>query len=329
MRRPLLLALSFVLAATAAMAASPVLTADGALYSVDAGERDSLTITRRIDGRRYSLTVPTTDDPALDSDASLTYDHNTDVLFVTWRRSSSIGDEVRIASMDRNGRWSEPVTIASNDSSIRIGGLQTSHTNASDDFGPVTLVHAAWWRQSSRMAAPHYALVAFSGQQHVSTAVAPIEDLAGVRVAVDEAFEDVGAAKFPPLAIDAIGQEADVVYGDTFTTKLTRVRVVPRVVVGNARLWRPVGKDGRRMPSARLISSTAEPVQAFISGNRVVLYTHANDQFRYVVFSGSAWSPVRHLALDGTLTPEAVVMELRNSVERWVSGGSDLPKPGM
>jgi hypothetical protein len=328
MRRPLLLALSFVLAATAAFADVPVLTTDGVLYSASRAEGSSLTITRRSEGAREALVVPTTDDSAIESDASLTYDGKVNLLFVTWRRSTDFGDEILMASLNAAGEWSAPVTVVSSDSSIRIGGLQTAHTNGKDSEGEVTLVHAAWWRQSSQVAVPHYALVAFDGQKHVSTATASLLELAEVRVAVDEKVEDTGSAKFPPLAIEALQQEADIVYGDTFTTKLTRVRVVPRVPSANARLWKPGGKDARRMPSARLISSTAEPVQAFIVDSRVVLYTATASRFGYVIFSGNQWSPVRHIAVDAAVTPDKLVTELRKAVERSTTS-SDAVLPGF
>jgi hypothetical protein len=70
---------------------------------------------------------------------------------------------------------------------------------------------------------------------------------------------------------------------------------------------------------------SAAPVRAFFSRDRVVLYT--NDKtFRFVVFEDGAWSPLRTFSLDDSLTGDALLNRIRQSIEEDVpaAGGSPV-----
>jgi hypothetical protein len=161
-----------------------------------------------------------------------------------------------------------------------------------------------------------YALVAFEGGQHVSTEVTKLDELSGGHTAEGaEEYEDTGAALHPPLAL-ARGENSgiDVVYGAPNSTKVTRVRIDPRRVKGDARIWKPLGRDGGRTPRSRMVTSDTSPVQAFISKGRVVLY-RPDEKFRFVVFENGAWSPERMIQLDETLTSDELLRELHATVD--------------
>jgi len=127
-------------------------------------------------------------------------------------------------------------------------------------------------------------------------------------------FEEDGGAVHPPLALAYADSSVDVVYGKQASTKLTRVRIDPRRVASEARLWRPSGRTGVRTGPARLVTADSAPVQAFISKGRVVLY-RPDAQFRYVVLENGVWSPERMIQLDDKLTSEQLLRELHRTVD--------------
>jgi hypothetical protein len=115
------------------------------------------------------------------------------------------------------------------------------------------------------------------------------------------------------MAIVPQDSGVEVAFGAPRTTAMTRVQLEPGKIAPNARIWRPSGKQGRRTPAALLISASSLPVESFIVGGNVVLYT-PDARFRYVVFEDGKWTPVRMLATDEKLTSEDLVRELRRSV---------------
>jgi hypothetical protein len=339
MRRLAVTALALVLSASAVQAApaqrpeqtpgqnnvQTVLTPDSTLYAIEGTrEQVSLELSRRRADTLDTLLVPGTDDEAMDSDARLLYDNASSTLFVVWHKADAVQDSIVLASLDTEGVWSEPIVLASC-SSMRRAGLQTVLTRASDvDSGAQgTLIHAAWWGVGSELTA-EYALVAFEEGVHVSTDVSKLNEIAqGHKAEGADEYEDTGAALHPPLAIARGESNAiDVVYGAANSTKVTRVRIDPRRVKGDARLWKPVGRTSNRTPRSRMVTSDASAVQAFISKGRVVLY-RPDEKFRFVVFENGAWSPERMIQLDENLSSEELLRELRATVDEL--GATDEP----
>lgn len=328
MRRLAVAALALTLSGSAFAAdLQTVLTPDSILYAIDASGADTqLTMSRRQGAdTNDSLVVPGTEDAAIDSDVRLLYDSTTSTLFVVWHKADVVQDSVLLAALDTNDRWSGPFVLSSC-SSMRRVGLQTTMTRATDpDSGAqATLVHVAWWGVGSDLTA-EYALVAFEGGQHASTEVAKLNELASGHKNAEgvEEYEDAGAPLHPPLAIArAEGNTVDVVFGAPNSTKITRVRVDPRRVKGDARMWKPLGRSGGRTPRSRMVTSDTAPVQAFISKGRIVLY-RPDEKFRFVVFENGAWSPERMIQLDESLTSEELLHELRATVDELAA--TDAP----
>ncbi|MDQ3280412.1 MAG: hypothetical protein M3Q69_03265 [Acidobacteriota bacterium] len=293
-----------------------VLTPNNVVFAIADGASAQLELSRRKADVREKLVVPGTNDAAIDSDARLLWDGATSTLFVVWHKASADRDAVVLATLDASGVWSEPVVIASC-SSQRRSGLQTALTHvpaATEGDKPATLLHAAWWGVGSDLVA-EYALVAFEGGKYVSTDVEALKDFASRKAdAVDE-FEDTGLALHPPLAIAPSETDAsiDVVYGAPNSTKITRVRLEPRLVKGDARIWKPLGRGSEISGPARLIASDSAPVQAFLANGRVVLY-RPDEKFRFVVLQNGVWSPERMIQAGGQLTTEQLLRELRRSV---------------
>jgi hypothetical protein len=328
MRRLAVATLVLALSAATAQAAGlqTVLSPDSTLFAIDGHrEQSQLELSRRQADTQETILVPGTDDEAIESDARLLFDNATSTLFVVWHKADAAYDSIMLAALNGEGVWSEPVVLSSC-SSMRRAGLQTTFTHAPvDETGAqATLVHVAWWSVGSELSA-EYALVGFEEGRHVSTDVSKLNDIAdGHKAEGAEEYEDTGLALHPPLAL-ARGENSsgvDVVYGAPNSTKVTRIRVDPRRVKGDARMWKPLGRNGGRTPRSRMVTSNTSPVQAFISKGRVVLY-RPDVKFRFVVFENGAWSPERMIQLDESLTSDELLRELRATVDEL--GATDEP----
>jgi hypothetical protein len=292
-----------------------VLTPDSSLYAIDNKPGAKLELIRRRGEVRDPLVVPTTDDDAIDSQARIAYDTTADVVYVLWHRAAEGVDELRLASVNAAGEWSEVRTIASG-ADVKRAGLQLAITHAREegDTTDTTLVHAAWWSVGETFA-PEYAVAAFEGVQYLSTETANLETLVSedyYASAVEK--EDTGNAEHPPLVMSRAGRNVDVLFGGKDTTAVTRVRVEPQRISIEARIWRPSGRSLQKTTPGKLIAHGTEAVQAFVAGERVVLFT-PDQQFRYIVYDNGEWTPIRMIELDENLSSDHVLQELRRTVE--------------
>jgi hypothetical protein len=320
-RRLTVVLVALLLAATFASAQEMVhraLRPDGTVYSLDASRPTAqLEVSRRRGEIRDTLLVPSTDDEAIESDAKLVFDSVTGSVFVVWHRSAEDLDEIRLVSLDTNEEWSKVHVVATSER-VRRAGLQVilTHAREEDDESDTTLVHAAWWSIGTELT-PEYALIAFESSMHLSTEIDNLrtftKDATVASLATVE-DEDTGEAAYPPLAMNASGKYMDVIYGGVRTTAVTRVRIEPTRISSEARIWRPSGKALQHTPPARLTSLSAAPVQAFLNGDRFVLYT-PDAKFRYSVYDDGVWTPIRTIELDENLTSQHVLEQLRHTVE--------------
>lgn len=309
-----LFTVGLLLLASAAFAqpVQTVLTSDSTLYRVRARE-NALEVSRRKAETREVLVVPGTADAIADSDPRLLWDGDSKTLFVVWHRAAEGLDEIRLVSF-ANGVWSEPLLIASGVHEVRSGLRAVLTYEPIGESGlRAALVHAAWWSMGSIPVA-EYALVAFEKGAHVSTDVARLTDLAGAQTSDAEELEEMGAAIHPPLEMSRAGRSVDVVFGSVRSTAVTRLVVTPRQVTGDARIWRPAGRTGGRTGPARLVSPTSEPVGAFVTDDRVVLYT-AGAKFRFIVLEHGRWTPIRQIDVDGKLTGDEILEQLRRTLD--------------
>jgi hypothetical protein len=312
MRLRRFIAACWIAVSAGVLSAQPVLTSDSSLYTIGpAAEGAGLTLTRRIGDVRETVLVPSTDDAVSESDARLLYDTCANVLFVIWNRAAEGANEIRIASRDGAGAWSEPVVVATSEGSAHAGlTVALTHPAEEPDAPHITLVHAAWWDLAEQPVA-RYGLVAFEAAANVSTDVVRLVDLFEARAeSID--VEDTGAAIHPPLTLAPAGEELDVVFGAPDTTAVTRVRISPSHPVGNARIWRPIGRSADATGPARFVSANSTAVQAFISNDRVVLYT-PDSTFRFIVFDNGVWSPERSIQLND-FTTDDILRALRDTV---------------
>ena len=113
------------------------------------------------------------------------------------------------------------------------------------------------------------------------------------------------------------------------STAVTRLKVTPRKIGGNVRMWRPVGRGGMLTPRVNLVSQNATPVQAFLVNGRLAMYS-ADDDFRFVVLrNDNTWSSVRSVHVDEKNTAADLAKELRDTVQQLIQdeeeAGSDSP----
>lgn len=300
--------------------AQTVLTPDGTVYTVAANpDLPVLELTRRSGEESESIVIPATDDLAVESDPRLAWDGVSRSLYLVWHRAAPEGDSIRVATLSADGTWSEPLTVAECNTAARLAlQLELTHVAVAEDAPVPTLLHLAWWKTSAAgEQIAEYALVAFEDGLHVSTAVTDLDELAAVRGTRGEGdLEDVGDVAHPPLAMAraANPEEIDVVYGAPSTTAVTRIRIRPALIAGEARLWKPGRGSAGSLPPARLISASTDPVQSFVRNGRIVLYT-PDQQFRYVIFENGEWTPARMIALDEKLTGDELLEHLRKLVE--------------
>jgi len=306
-----------LLAAPATFAATSALTAKGTFYSIDANAKGNVvSLIRRSGETKETLVVPATADEAVDARAQIEYDSAAGRLYVIWMRGTDESASLVVSSLDAEDRWSDPIVLT-NASALSVrGDLRTALTRVMIDEKRVTLLHVASWLREGGVLTGEYVLAAFDDGRHVSTSVTDLEKLANINVlSQDEEFDtDAGtAALFPPLAMAAVKDGVDVVFGREHGTTVTRLHITPRLEP-DARIWKPVGRTGGPIPPSRLSAMSASPVQAFFSRDRLVLYT-ADKAFRFVIFENGAWTPVRSLMLDESLTGDAVLNEIRRTLD--------------
>ena len=310
-----LLLVGLLVLAPAAFGASSVLTGKGLFYSIEKpDEGNSVLLMRRSGGVKVMLVVPSTVDDTRDHFAQLEYDRVTDRLFVIWVRDAEKSSDVMMSWLDPDGSWSDPLVVASAvGGAAARDGLRTVLTRASADGTRATLIHVASWVRERDSLTGEYSLVAFESGRQTSISSATFEQL-GDRALQMPLGDDVDVVTtFPALAMKAVADGIDLVYGREQGTTVTRLHIAPRMEP-HARLWKPVGRSGGTMPPAHFAATSSTPVRALFSGDRVVLYTNEK-VFRFVVFEGGTWSPAREFVLDHTLTGDALLSHIRQSIE--------------
>jgi len=310
-----LLLIGLLVLAPMAFGASSVLTAKGLFYSIEKpDEGNSILLMRRTGGAKVMIVVPSTVDDVRDYRAQLEYDRAIDRLYVIWVREGDKSSDVMMSWLDPDGEWSDAIVVSSAPGLARRDELRTVLTRATSDGIRATLIHVASWVRDGEALSGEYSLVGFESSRHVSTNVANFQTLDDHASANASQQDDLNVvAAFPALAMAASSDGVDVVYGNEIGTAVTRLHISPRLEP-NARLWKPVGRSGGSMPPAHFAATSAAPVRAFFSRDRVVLYT--NDKvFRFVVFEGGAWSDAQEFMLDDGLTGDALLNQIRRMIE--------------
>jgi len=309
-KRILLIAL-LIAVTPAAFAANSALTPKGTLYAIDAkASNTAISITRRSGDTKETLVVPVTADDARDHDAQIEYDRLSDRLYVVWTRDTDDASELVMSWLNGDDTWSPPLIVANASPTATRSSLHTVLTRTTVDEVRHTLIHVAAWLRDGIAVQGEYTIVAFEGVEYLSSSVADFEKLAGNVLSTSGDGDVPTDAIFPPLALAAAGDGTALVFGRDHGTTVTRLHITPKLDP-NARIWKPLGRDGEGLPPARLVTNSVP--KAFFSGDRVVLYID-EDEFRYVVYEEGQWSSVRTFKLDSKLTGESLVNELKRMI---------------
>ena len=306
--------------------AKSVLTPDGIRYAIETSpDRSQIEIGRTEGRQRATLVVPSTDDAGRESQAQLAFDPATDTLFVVWTREDGAGAEIRYATLNSQGHWSSPRNVAAGSNMYR--GLQLAITRAEHGGVSATLMHMAWWSVNGTALDPEYALFAFENGD-VTAEITNLVDLANLGDGPTASqWEDMGPAMHPPLTMARSGESIDIAFGSVSSTSITRLRITPRKIGVNVRMWRPVGRGGSVTPRVNLTSPNENPVQAFIVNDRLALYTACED-FRFVVLrKDNTWSTVHSVLLDEKNTAADLARELRDTVEELIEDEDEADSP--
>ena len=323
----------FIAAAIAAMpalASGSLLTPDGIRYAVErTPELPQVEITRAEGGDRARLVVPSTEDATPEKQVEIAFDTLTDTLHVVWTRENQHGAEIRYATLSAAGQWSAPRNIAAG--AQMYGGLQLALTKSEYGGSYATLMHVAYWSVNGELRDPEYALFAFENGAQVSASVVNLQELAALGDGVsasENAWENVGEPVHPPLTMERYRDGVDVAFGAVSTSSLTRMTILPRKIGPNVRIWKPVGRNIEATPKSNLVSSDTTPVQAFIRGGKLALYT-LGEEFRYVVLrSNNTWTQIRAVEVDEDNTSSDLLRDLRAAVEE-ISDDEDASDDGF
>lgn len=316
--------------AVPAFAASSLLTPDGIRYAI-VSQPDSprVEIARAEGDLRATLVAPTTQDAGTETQAQLAYDTASHMLYVAWVRENAGGAEIRFASVSAQGEWSSPRMVAGGSGAYRNLQFVLTHAEGADEV--TSLVHLAWWSVNGQLREPEYALFAFDGSTPLSAEVANLEELAATNQrSLSSWLEYEPEAVHPPLAMARSGEGVDVAFGGMTSTGVTRLKVLPRKIAPDVRIWKPLGRNGTRTPRSAQALSSGEAVHGVIINGRLALYS-ASDVFRFVVLrADGTWSDVHSVRVDAENTVDDLVRDLRHTVQELLdhedaAGSADAP----
>ncbi|MEO8379592.1 MAG: hypothetical protein ABI779_07990 [Acidobacteriota bacterium] len=320
MKRPLnavLLTTALLAGALPLFGASSLLTPAGVRYAIVSDPDVSQVQIARAEGEaRATLVAPSTQDAAPESQAQLAYDAATDTLYAAWVREVEGNAEIRFASLNSVGQWSTPRMVAAGSASYR--NLQFVISHAMDDVATTTLVHLAWWSNDGALREPDYAMFAYEQGDLVSAQVANLNDMAGLNNSVQTTAYEINVGQ-PPLAMARAADGVDIAFGALDSTTLTRLNVTPRKVIGDVRIWKPLGRNATRTPRSGLTLAEGAGVQGIIVEGRLALYS-VSDDFRFVVLrSDGTWSEMHSVRVDDDNTGEDLVRDLRHTVQELLA----------
>jgi hypothetical protein len=331
------LALAFLPVALVAQVADRdvLLTPDGTLYTIESVYNDGsldiqttqfLRLTIQRGTQKTETIVPGSLSPGRHSRPALTYDNDSDTLFVFWIRMPNLSSELLISSYS-GGKWSpvtsidpQPFNIRSNLQVAITRRVSTLQTDSSYRDVPGLLIHAIWWEESGTGETARYALFAVSNGAISSVEVHNLDDFAPspTHIFPNEVDADFNAEilKHPAFADNGTQNSIDVIYGDLHMSEFVRVRLKP---IADGRIHIPIGAHPGG-PRIVVPKSFTEPWTGAIStivsphDGSMLLYNTTKNAVNYIVYSGSSWSAPKSVALSEKLSADAAVAALTRMI---------------
>jgi len=315
----LLLVLAFVLLPTALFAQvadrDVLLTPDGTLYTIEskadtvneANRYLTLTVTHSNKSTTTSV-IPDTTKGGTNWRPALTYDADTNTLFVFWINTpNGLSSELMFTSY-RDEKWQPAVGVDEQTynlcTNLRIAvtrKVSTLQKDGSYADAPQLLVHAVWWELLGTTEHARYAMFVIENSKVKSY---ELHDLSEFGIYPDMPFT-VGKDFNPEIlrhpAIIEGTDSVDVLFGDVERVTMNRVTLRPIV---DGRLHIPVGHRGGPpfAPPQTFSANWTGRISTIASGPTLVMYNVGSDTAGYVMYSNGNWSDVRTLPLNTTFS---------------------------
>jgi hypothetical protein len=312
----------------------PLLTRDGALFSVQTQQSSEtpdvetlatqyLVLETRRGADIQRQMIPATNSKGAHGSAALAYDAESKTLFVFWLHDTgTTASELLFASLDSSGVWSEatafgmPYNVREN---LRIAVTSKVLDKGEGKLVPGLSVHAAWWEFDSQRVdgswSAQYALLAI---QNGKVAEIDFFDLNGLIHGYGEGVGDVttpSVLRHPQLFPAATQDSMLVIYGDLATNTIHQARIFP--IKGNGRLRVPVGRreSGAVSAPSMSLSSNASVGSAYGDTDRMAFYAREGNALHYSILRDNAWSDTQTITLDAQITAPAAVEAIRRLLD--------------
>lgn len=315
-----------------------LLTPGGTIFSVEREWRSNetefaaaaasyLVLTTRSGNEISSQPIPASLTAGAHVNPALAYDSESEMLFVLWERSLSLTHkELLFATLDKDGRWGEPIAFANGGNAHRTN-LRIAVTrkvdlvpvDADSSVVPGISVHAVWWEQDrfSSDEAAQYALLSVYGGK--------VEGIERLRLPsfltsfekrdpqpIPEGF-DPEVLRHPALFSTPSSDAVDVVFGDVATNGFHRIRIRPGKRYSDARVHIPLGRGEANFPAPGFTKAANSARVGSINGDpdRVAFYVRDEESIHYVTYRDAEWSNTKSILLDEQVSAEAAVDAIR------------------
>ena len=323
-----LIALPTMLLAQTTLDRDVLMTPDGTLYTVESTINDGsvakdvniyLRLTAQRGSERQTVVVPDSLTAGAHSQAALAYDNDSKTLFLFWLHMPNAMSSELLLSSYRNGSFEPAVSLASKAFHLEYNlRIKTSHRLGDDPL----LVHAVWWEVTGDDEGARYGLFVIE-KGVVSTIY--LDDLSnflfidqndnptvqGVPSFVVDPNFNREILRHPTLIDTGNTDSMDVIFGDMRTNSFNRLTLKPII---QGRIHIPIGHGpGPRFAAPKsFIQPWSGSVDTIVSSRdgSMLLYNTTKDAVNYIVYSGSAWSSVKSVALSDKLSADAAVAAL-------------------
>jgi len=325
------LAAAAIVITASAMSAQPnderdiLLTPAGTLYTIesqlapgDAEVRRQLVLTAQNGEEKLQTIVPESLTAGFRCAPALTYDAETDTVFVFWLRMPNLMSSELLLASYRDGKWTAPISVDNQSfrlrSNLRISvSRRVSQPLADGTFSdvPALVVHTVWWEQTGNGEEARYALVAIEKGTVSNIELHDLRELAPQAnpVNVDPGF-NTEILRHPAILENGTPNSIDVLFGDVRTNTFTRTTLKP---IAQGKIHIPIGNRGGGpiAPPRAFSANWTGQVSAISSGNgKLLLYSATEESVRYIVYENGEWSAVRTIAVSDKLSRESAITVL-------------------
>jgi hypothetical protein len=292
-----------------------LLTPSGTLYTIESvanGDANrALALTTLQDGKSSVSIVPETKAAGANWRPTLTYDAESNTLFVFWIfTSNGLSSEMMFTSY-RDGKWQPAVVFDERAynlcTNLRIAVTRKVSTKQPDGTfsdAPALLVHAVWWEVVGSTEHARYALLTIENSRVKDSEVHDLSEFEIVPVMPFIVGESFNSEILRHPAIIGGTNSVDVLFGDTERLSMNRVTLKP---IADGRVHIPVGHKGGPpfAPPQSFSASWSGRISTIGSGSNLIMYNISKDSAGYVMFSNGKWSDVHTLPLSDNFSGDA------------------------